>query len=165
LWLAIRTSEDLHERAVRAAGRLWLPLLLTAVAFLAYSAVVTDLYANYLERPYLCVVILAAVSGLVGIKWFLAKKQYFRAWFASALAIAGATFFGIVGLFPNMLLSSINADYSLTALNASSSPMTLKIMLVVVSLFVPLVLTYQIWAYHLFHTKLGEEDLALEDAY
>lgn len=165
LWLAIRAEGELQQRAVRTAANVWLPLLLAAVAFLVYSAVATDLYANYLARPYLFLVILLAVAGLLGIRLFLARQHYFKAWFASALAIVGATFFGIVGLFPSMLPSSINAEYSLTALNASSSPLTLKIMLVVVLLFIPVVLAYQIWAYHLFHTKVTREDLALEDAY
>jgi cytochrome bd ubiquinol oxidase subunit II len=165
LWLAIRTEGRLQQRAVRTAANVWLPLLLAAVAFLVYSAVATDLYANYLARPYLFLVILLAVAGLLGIRLFISRQNYFKAWFASALAIAGATFFGIVGLFPSMLPSSINTEYSLTALNASSSPLTLKIMLVVVLLFIPVVLAYQIWAYHLFHTKVTHEDLALEDAY
>lgn len=165
LWLAIRAEGDLHQRAVRTAANAWLPLLLAAVAFLVYSAVATDLYANYLARPYLFLVILLAVAGLLGIRLFISRQNYFKAWFASALAIVGATFFGIVGLFPNMLPSNINAEYSLTALNASSSPLTLKIMLVVVLLFIPVVLAYQIWAYHLFRNKVTREDLALEDAY
>jgi cytochrome d ubiquinol oxidase subunit II len=165
LWLAIRAEGDLHQRAVRTAANAWLPLLLAAVAFLVFSAVATDLYANYLARPYLFLVILLAVAGLLGIRLFISRQNYFKAWFASALAIVGATFFGIVGLFPNMLPSNINAEYSLTALNASSSPLTLKIMLVVVLLFIPVVLAYQIWAYHLFRSKVTREDLALEDAY
>ncbi|MDA8137875.1 MAG: cytochrome d ubiquinol oxidase subunit II [Desulfobacteraceae bacterium] len=165
LWLAIRSQGALHDRAVAVAGPLWFVLLLIAVAFLAYSAVATNLYANFLAHPYLFVIILLAVAGLLGIKHFLVKQQYFKAWFASALAIVGATFFGIVGLFPNMLPSNINAEYSLTAHNASSSPLTLKIMLIVVLLFIPVVLAYQIWAYHMFRTKVTEEDLALEEAY
>lgn len=165
LWLAIRTGEALHERAARTANALWFPLVAAAVAFLVYSAAVTHLYVNYLARPYLFIVILLAVAGLLGIKIFLARKAFFSAWAASALAIVGATFFGVVGLFPNMLLSSINADYSLTALNASSSPLTLEIMLVVVLLFIPVVLAYQIWVYHLFHGKVTPEDLELEEAY
>lgn len=165
LWLAIRAQGDLHDRAVRVANNAWLFLLIAAVVFLVYSAVVTPLYANYLARPYLFVVILLAVAGLLGIKFFLGKQKYFSAWFSSALAIMGATFFGIVGLFPNMLPSNISAEYSLTAHNASSSPLTLKIMLVVVLLFIPVVLVYQIWAYNTFRTKVTEEDLALEEAY
>lgn len=160
LWLAIRTSGDLQARAVRTAAWIWLPLLLTAVAFLVYSAVATELYANYLARPYLFVVILLAVAGLLGIRIFLARQEYFKSWFASALAIFSATFFGIVGLFPNLLPSSLGTEFSLTAFNAASSPLTLKIMLVVVVLFIPVVLAYQIWAYTLFRTKVSGEELA-----
>ena len=87
------------------------------------------------------------------------KKAYFRAWFASAATIVACVFYGVIGLFPNMFPSSIDSAYSLTAHNASSSPMTLKIMLVVVILFVPIVLAYQIWAYFMFKGKVGEEDL------
>ncbi len=159
LWLAIRTEGDLQQRAVRAAAWIWLPLLLAAVAFLAYSAVATNLYANYLARPFRFVVIVLAVAGLLGIRVFLARQEYFKAWFASALAIVAATFFGIVGLFPKMLPSTIADAYSLTAFNAASSQLTLKIMLVVVLLFIPMVLAYQIWAYHLFRTKVTGEDM------
>jgi cytochrome d ubiquinol oxidase subunit II len=165
LWLSIRTEGDLQQRAIRTANRLWPILLAVAVVFLAYSAAATPLYQNYLAHPILFIVILAAVAGLVGIKFFLAKNAYFSAWFASALAIAGATFFGIVGLFPNLFPSSINPEYSLTAFNASSSPLTLKIMLMVVLLFIPIVIVYQIWSYHIFSGKLTDEDLDLEEAY
>ncbi|MBI5062339.1 MAG: cytochrome d ubiquinol oxidase subunit II, partial [Desulfatitalea sp.] len=160
IWLAIRPEGDLHQRAVRTATRLWVPLLLAAVACLVYSAVATKLYANYLARPARFVVILLAVAGLLGIRVFLARRQYFKAWFASALAILASTFFAIVGLFPTMLPSTIGDAHSLTAFNASSSQLTLKIMLVVVLLFIPVVLAYQIWAYHLFRGKVTSEDMA-----
>lgn len=165
LWLAIKSDGDLQQRAVKTANVLWPLLLLVAVVFLLYSTRVTNLYENYLSHPYLFAVILAAVAGLLGIKVFVAKQAYFKAWFSSAVAIAGATFFGIVGLFPNLLPSNINAEFSLTAFNASSSPLTLKIMLVVVLLFIPVVLIYQIWTYYTFSTKVTQEDLDLEEAY
>jgi len=165
LWLSIRTDGALQQRAVKSANGLWPVLLVVAVAFLLYTAKATQLYQNYLEQPVFFAIVLAAVLGLVGIKIFLLKQAYFKAWFSSALAIAGATFFGIIGLFPSLLPSSINAEYSLTAFNASSSPLTLKIMLMVVLLFVPVVLIYQIWTYGLFKGKVTQEDLDLEEAY
>ena len=109
--------------------------------------------------PILFLVILLTVAGLLGIRFFLAKQAYFKAWFASALTIVGATFYGVIGLFPNMFPSSIDPAYSLTAHNASSSPLTLKIMLVVVILFVPVVLAYQAWAYFMFKDKVTLDDL------
>jgi cytochrome d ubiquinol oxidase subunit II len=159
IWLAIRSEGDLHERATSTAKKLWPVLVGTAVVFLVVSAFETSLYNNYLAYPFLFAVILLAVAALFAIRIFLAQKAYFKAWFASATTIVTCTFYGLIGLFPTMFPSNIDAAYSLTAHNASSSPLTLKIMLVVVILFVPLVLAYQIWAYHLFSGKVTEEDM------
>jgi cytochrome bd ubiquinol oxidase subunit II len=53
----------------------------------------------------------------------------------------------------------LNPAWSLTAHNASSTQLTLTIMLVVVVIFVPIVLAYQAWAYNLFKTKVTAEDM------
>ncbi len=160
LWLTIRSEGDLQNRAVATANKLWPILLAVAVIFLVASAFATRLYDNYLAHPLLFVVILITVLGLLGIRVFLGKREFFKAWFSSALTIVGATFYGVIGLYPNMFPSSLNAEYSLTAHNASSSPMTLKIMLIVVIIFLPIVLAYQIWAYYLFKGKVTEEDMS-----
>jgi cytochrome d ubiquinol oxidase subunit II len=165
IWLAARTEGDLHARAARTANGLWPVALVVAVVFLAYSAVATKLYTNYLAQPLLFIVIILAVAGLLGIKYYLRQQQFFRAWFSSALVIVSAVFYGVIGLFPNMLPSSISDKFSLSAFNSSSSPLTLKIMLVVVLLFIPVVLVYQAWAYSLFKTKVTPKDLDLEEAY
>ena len=158
-WIIIRSEGDLHNRALKLAKGIWPALLAVAVIFLVASWFATPLYRNYLSNPLLFLVILVTVAALLGIRFFLEKANRFGAWFSSALTIVGATFFGVIGLFPNLFPSSIDPDYSLSAYNASSSPLTLKIMLVVVILFVPLVLAYQIWAYHLFKGKVAQEDL------
>ena len=165
LWLAIKTENDLHDRAVATAHKLWPVEVAVAVIFLVASKFYTQLYDNYLAHPGFFLVILVTVGALLGIKIFLVKKAFFKAWFASALTIVSATFFGVIGLYPNLFPSSIDPRYSLTAHNASSSPLTLKIMLVVVILFLPVVIGYQIWAYNLFKDKVTKEDLAYEEAY
>jgi cytochrome d ubiquinol oxidase subunit II len=159
LWLSIKSQGDLHRRAVSTANKLWPVLLVVAVIFLAASIFATPLYSNYLNNPILFAVILITVLALLGIKFFLVKQAYFKAWFSSALTIVGATFYGVIGLYPNMFPSNIDAAYSLTAHNSASSPLTLKIMLVVVIIFVPIVLAYQIWAYNLFKGKVTKEDM------
>ncbi len=165
LWLSMRADGDLQQRAVKSANLVWPILLVVAVVFLLLSAKTTNLYQNYLSNPLLFIVILATVAGLLGVKLFLTKQAYFKAWLSSALTIAGATFYGVIGLFPNLLPSNINAEYSLSAFNASSSPLTLKIMLMVVLLFIPVVLVYQIWTYTMFTGKVTQEDLDLDEAY
>ena len=109
--------------------------------------------------------IVLAVAALFLARYFNAKKAWYKAWFASALTIMGCTFFGIFGLFPALFPSSMNPAWNLTAFNASSSPLTLKIMLVVVSIFIPIVIAYQSWSYHLFKDPVTDEDLDMDEAY
>ena len=159
LWLTTKAQGELQQRAVSVANKLWPVLLAVAVIFLAASIFATSLYANYLDHPILFAVILLTVCALLGIKVFLAKQAYFKAWCASALTIVGTTFYGIIGLYPKMLPSNIDVAYSLTAHSSASSPQTLKIMLMVVVLFLPIVLAYQIWAYFLFKGEVTEKDM------
>jgi cytochrome d ubiquinol oxidase subunit II len=155
LWLCIKSEGDIHEASAAAARKLWPALLLVAVAFLIATKFATRLYDNYVQHPALFLVVLMTVAGLIGVRFFLAKRTYFKAWVSSAATIIGATFFGVIGLFPNMFPSSLRDSYSLTAFNASSSPLTLKIMLVVVIIFVPIVIAYQVWAYRHFTDKVS----------
>jgi len=158
LWLSIKSSGELHDRAAATARNVWPVLLVVAVVFLAASAFSTRLYENYLANPVLFLVILVTVVGLVAVRVFAVRASFFSAWFASALTIAGATFYGVIGLFPNMFPSSLDPAFNLTAFNSSSSPLTLKIMLAVVVIFVPAVLIYQIWAYNVFRDKVVKEE-------
>jgi cytochrome d ubiquinol oxidase subunit II len=165
LWLATKAEGDLERRAGSAAAGLWVLSLVAAVAFLVASWFATPLYGNYLQMPVLFVIPLLAVVGLLGTRLFIASAAYWKAWFASSLTIVSATLFGVVGLYPNIIPSSLDPAYSLTAFNASSSTLTLKIMLGVALVFVPIVIAYQTWVYYVFRHKITEEDLAAEEAY
>jgi len=163
LMLAIKSEKRLHDRAEATARKIWPVLLIVAVVFLVATWFATTLYDNYLASPLLFLCVAVTVAALFGIRFHLGKGSYWKAWFASALTIVGATFFGVIGLFPRMFPSNINPDYTLTAHNASSSPLTLKIMLIVALIFVPIVLGYQLWTHNLFKGKIIEEDLAYDE--
>jgi len=164
LWLAIKAQPPLEDRAAGTAGAIWWVLLIVAVIFLGASWFATNLYNNYLAYPVLALIPLITVVALLAVRVFIAKRAWWKAWFASSLTIVGAALFGVVGLYPNLFPSSLNPAYSLTIFNSASSPLTLKIMLGVALTFVPIVLIYQIWGYYLFKDKIAKEDLA-EEAY
>jgi cytochrome d ubiquinol oxidase subunit II len=167
LWLAtLRADGDLAKRAERIAGKLWPVLTGVAVVFLVATYIFTPLYNNYLAARSCSWCRPSSVAAIVGIKYFLMQKAFFRAWLASAATIVSpAPSSALSGCFPTCFPPVSEAEYSLTAFNASSSPLTLKIMLIVVLLFVPVVLAYQIWAYRLFSVKVTDDDLAHEDMY
>lgn len=163
--LAAKSEGDLRRDAAAAAGRLWYGLLVAAVVTLAASAWSTGLYANYLAQPVLFAIVGLAVAALVLVKVFLASEKYWRAWFASAVFMLGVTYFGIVGLYPIMLPSTLDPAFSIDLQGAASSPLTLKIMLGLALVFVPVVLAYQIKVNLLFKGQVTETDLEAEEGY
>lgn len=165
IWLCIRTGGELQVRAARAATVLWPALAFAIVGFLVLTSTSSNLFANYLKNPVLFLVLLLPVGGLVMSRVFIGSRQWWPAWGASAATIVGCTFFGVIGIFPALLPSSIDAAFSLTTQNAASSALTLKIMLTVACIFVPIVLAYQFWAYKTFATRLTKDDLNYEEAY
>ncbi|MEN9355514.1 MAG: hypothetical protein RL318_2839 [Fibrobacterota bacterium] len=159
LWLVAKSRDLLAVRAARMASKLWVATLLLAVAFLAHTWFATRLWQNLLTRPAFLVLPLLAVVGLVASRVLLGKGKFWWAWGASSLFIVMATLFGVAGMFPNIVASSIDAAASVTAFNSASSPLTLKIMLGVVAFFLPIVIGYQTWVYVHFSDPVTEESL------
>ena len=153
LWFAIKTVHDIRERSMVLSGRLWFVSIIFGGAFLVLSAFYTGLYGNYLRMPCLFLVPAVAVIALVAVRFFIGKASAGKAWIASSCSIVFSVFFGVIGLYPNLLPSSIDPGQSVTVFNSASSPLTLKIMLVVAVIFVPTVIAYQGWAYRLFLKK------------
>ena len=73
------------------------------------------------------------------------------------IALAVATYFLL--LFPDVMPSSTNAAWSLTAENASSTDKTLTIMTWVAVVFTPIVMVYQSWTYWVFRKRLGTQHI------
>ena len=159
LYAAVKTRGELSARAAAMANRLWPVLLATAVAFLAFTKFATRLYDNYFNNPLLLLVPVLAVAALLGIKVFAGRGELLRAFAASCLTIVLVVGTGLVGLFPNLIPSSLDPAYSLTIYNSSSSPYTLKIMTVVALIFVPIVIAYKIWVYRVFRAPVTVEEV------
>jgi cytochrome d ubiquinol oxidase subunit II len=106
-----------------------------------------------------------AVLSLLGIKILGAQGKSLAAFYSSCLTILMVTFTGVIGLFPNLIPSSLDPAYSLTIYNSSSSIYTLKIMTVVALVFVPIVIAYQIWHYRVFRSRLSSDSASEEGVY
>lgn len=165
LWLAIKADGKLQTKAIGAAMVLWPLVVLLLLAFLGMSFFYTKLFDNYMNMPALFVFPLIAAVGLLATRVMLVAGKLVWAWACSGLFLLGVTFFGVLGMFPGMIISSLNPAWSVTAFNACSSPLTLKVMLVVALIFVPIVIAYQAWVYVIFSHKVTEEELNDGHAY
>ncbi|HEY6874455.1 MAG TPA: cytochrome d ubiquinol oxidase subunit II [Geobacteraceae bacterium] len=159
LYAAVKTRGELSERSVAMVKKLWPVLLVVAVAFLGYTNFATKLYDNYFSHPVLLLVPAVAVVALLGIRVFAAKDKLLSAFAASCVTILTVVGTGVIGLFPNLIPSSLDPAYSLTIFNSSSSPYTLKIMTVVALIFVPIVIAYKIWVYRIFRAPVTVEEV------
>ncbi|MFU2207070.1 cytochrome d ubiquinol oxidase subunit II [Solidesulfovibrio sp. C21] len=165
LWLAQKSEGEIRERALKTAGKLWPVVAVLVVLFLVMSWFMTQLFSNYLVHPALFILLLVPVAGLLLTCKYRRQGRPLAAWVSSALLIGGAALFGVFGIFPALLPSSLNPAWSLTIENSSSTPLTLSIMLGVALVFVPIVIIYQVWAMHLFRHPVNQEDLDYDEAY
>ncbi len=102
---------------------------------------------NYVAQPW---TIIAPVLGFAGMALALLGLRFRRP--TTALLAAAAGIFGIVAtaglsLFPFLFPSSLTPQASLTVWDASSSQLTLFIMLIATLIFMPIVLAYTSWVY------------------
>ncbi len=166
LWLTLKTSGHLNEKSAALSGKLWYGLLVTAAAFLVYTYFATPLFANFLKHPVWLIVPAVAVLSMIDSKLHLYKQQYFQSFIASCITVVTIIATGVIGLYPNLFPSNIDTQYSITIFNASSSLYTLKIMTVVVLVFIPMVIGYQIWVYRVFRGRVTAEGVLNDkDAY
>lgn len=151
LWMCIRVEGDLLARSRAVFIKGWTALFVLGAVFLVATWYATPLYENYLKAGILWIIPVVLLASLVAIRFYGGKGQWWKAWGASAVFILSVTAFGVTGLYPNLLPSNMDAAFSMTAFNSASSPMTLKIMLAVALVFVPVVIGYQFWVYRFFH--------------
>jgi cytochrome d ubiquinol oxidase subunit II len=160
LYTVIKGSGDLESRArdwARSAGYTYLALFL--VASVVTIATQAHLLENYRDAVVLWAIPALALTFIVGAIVLNRRGEAGRAFLSSSLSIA--SIWGLVGcgLFPR-LVPALNApELSLTLANASSGDLTLKSMLVIALLGMPLVIVYTIWVYWAFKGKvdLGHE--------
>jgi cytochrome d ubiquinol oxidase subunit II len=153
IFLTLKTRGDVLVRARRAALLIAPASAVTLTAFLAWTLTnSTDLGAT--------TVALAAAAALAALFAPLVALRRGALGFAlhgGVIALSVATLFA--DLFPNVLVSSTDAAFSLTLGNAASGSYTLIVLTVVAAIFVPIVIAAQCWAYWIFRSRIGREEL------
>ncbi|WP_372344312.1 cytochrome d ubiquinol oxidase subunit II [Streptomyces sp. KL116D] len=153
VFASLKTVGDIRMRARKLAFGLGLVAAVLALAFLIWTQ------ADNGDQWSLIAMIVAAVALLGAIGAIKVGREGWS--FAlSGITIAAAVAMLFLSLFPDVMPSSLNPDWSLTVSNASSSPYTLKIMTWCAGIATPLVLLYQSWTYWVFRKRIGTKHIA-----
>ncbi|MFF0108932.1 cytochrome d ubiquinol oxidase subunit II [Streptomyces hirsutus] len=153
VFAALKTVGDIRGRARQMALRVGLLTAVLALAFLGWTQIDSGDGASLVA---MVVTVAALVAALV------ANQAGREGW---SFALSGATIVAAVTmlfltLFPNVMPSTLNAEWSLTVTNASSSDYTLKIMTWLAVIALPLVMLYQGWTYWVFRKRIGTQHIA-----
>ena len=148
------TDTYLMGRARRLGLKFGVAAAVLYVICMILTYVETDLYQSTVASAAL---FLSAVSFVLAIGALYGRSQK-GAFILGALAIVGTTVSFFAGLFPRLMVSSLNPGYSLTIYNASSTEYTLSIMTIAAAILVPVVLCYQIWTYYIFRKRVSPND-------
>jgi cytochrome bd ubiquinol oxidase subunit II len=180
-YLSLKADEPVAGRA-QTAGRAaaWATIILFALAGLVTAFLITGYritsdidtsgpsnplaktvvketgawLANYAAHPWM---LAAPALGFLGagfaIPLFRAKRPILTLVLTSS-SVAGIVATAGVSMFPFLLPSSSSPSSSLTVWDASSSRLTLGIMLVAALVFVPIVLAYTSWVYKVLRGRV-----------
>jgi len=154
-FLTLKTTGEIERKARELVRSLWLLVVLLLVILLVTSFFATD--ARYRINVFS---ILFPVIGLAAISvagYFLRKEQFGRVFIMTCLTMGFFIITIFTFLYPRVMVSSLNPDWSLTIQNAASSPATLKLMTIVTLILLPIVLIYQAWTYWVFRKRVSAE--------
>jgi cytochrome d ubiquinol oxidase subunit II len=140
-FLALKTEGAVRARAATIGVGVGVAAVVVVIVFTAW-------------KPSVLGVLAVAAAVIAGLLLRTGREGW--AFAASAAAMAGTVSSLFVTLFPEELVSSTDAAYSLTVAGAASGSYALKVMTVAAAIFVPLVLLYQAWTYRVFRARVRD---------
>ena len=151
-FLTLKTSGEMRGRAGRLARRI---APVTAAAVLAF---ISWTHANAGHGTLLNPIEILAVLAAFAAVWLVLEHREGFAFAATTVTIAASIVAIFTDLYPNVMVSSTRAAYNLTVHNTASGAYSLRVLTVVAVIFLPLVLGYQAWTYHVFRRRVSTRE-------
>lgn len=155
-FLSLKTEDEIRIRSSKLAKKLTLGVLGALVVFVALSWFMTDIFDVRMIPEFVLVGLIVVVYVLT--PYFIAKKREGLAFTMTGLGLALTVSAIFVGLFPRVMVSSINKAFDLTVYNAASGNYSLKIMTIVAVTILPFVLVYTVWSYYVFRKRVSHKE-------
>lgn len=155
IYLHMKTEGEAH-RVVHRWINLTIGFFMVCFIIVSFATftVAPHMMEPFRERPFLMVLPLLAILAIGSIPIQIKREKAGLAFISSCVSILLLLNLYHVGTFPYIVYSPVNPENSLTIYNTASSPKTLKILLIIVLIGVPLVLAYGFWVYRVFRGKV-----------
>jgi cytochrome d ubiquinol oxidase subunit II len=155
IYLVLKTEGELQAKV-----RGWVnnTIILFVICFVT-TTMATLIYVNHMIdvfklHPGLFLVAILNMLAIANIPREIYKGRDLIAFISSSASIAALLGLFAIGMFPNLVPSTINNAYSLSIYNAASSRKTLEVMFTMALIGIPFVLAYTISIYWIFRGKV-----------
>lgn len=152
MFIALKTSGDVHEDAAKIAARLSVPVVLVGGAFALWTQLAHG-------KTWTWVLVGVAALALLAVVALTARVREGWAFVCTTVAIIAVVVLLFASLFPDVMPSTTDPAFGLTIENASSSPYTLKVMTWAAVFAAPVVLGYQAWTYWVFRQRVSSDQI------
>lgn len=156
LYLSLKTVGELRVRARLFANRIGAWASLVLLLFVVLSYLETDMFTRNGIVPG--TVPMMAGLALLSVHFFLKAERDGWAFIMTGMTIMLSTVTVFMSLYPRVMISSLNPEWTLTIYNTSSNEYTLKVMTIVALTTVPFVIAYQVWTYWVFRKRVQATD-------
>jgi cytochrome d ubiquinol oxidase subunit II len=153
-YLGLKTTGDLLRRSGAVARRIAPFTGAFVIGFVIWTHVTAS------SAFFLNVIELLAILAVLAAVWLVYAHRPGFAFTATTVTIASCILAIFVDLYPNVMVSSTSGAGNLTVHNTASDHYSLTAMTVVVVIFLPLVLLYQGWTYHVFRRRVSRSEFA-----
>lgn len=159
LYLALKVSGELEERALRCAQLSWLGLcIMTVISLPATILARPATLAHYSLHPVAFAIPVVVVLSLAGIGMYTRRREEFKAFLSSCLYLATMLVGAAIGLYPTLLPSSSNPANDITVANAISGTYATHVGLIWWAFGIALALGYFVVSYSMFRGKVPLQD-------
>lgn len=155
IFLHLKSTDPIKARAMRVIRTVGPGATVLVGFFVVATYLWTDAFAGLGVNPGLVPVF--AIGAMLAAGAFVHRERMGWAFGMTCAAMALAVLTIFLSLYPRVMVSSLDPEWSLTIYNASSTPYTLGVMSVVALVFVPIVLLYQGWTYWVFRHRVTAE--------
>lgn len=161
IYLVLKTEDRLHETARRWVQR----TIINFIIWYAVTTMATLLYVWHMGEPIAAQPVffalpVVALLAIANVPREIYHGRDFRAFLSSGVAVAALLALFGVGIYPYVVRSSVDPANSLTIYNAASSAKTLRIMLIIALIGMPLVVAYTVTIYWIFRGKVRVDRLS-----
>jgi cytochrome d ubiquinol oxidase subunit II len=155
IFLDLKSTDPIRARALGTTKKVGPAATVLVLLFVVGTYVWTDAFSGLGVNPGLVPIL--ALFALLSAGALIHRGHMGWAFAMTSLTIALSVATIFLSLYPRLMVSSLEPQWSLTIYNASSTPYTLRVMSFVALVFVPVVLAYQAWTYRVFRHRVGAE--------